>query len=182
MPLSTFAARTFRADTFTAPLGQQRPEVVQPPAKNTGGTVLPFRRRVETPEVAAQVQVLWEVAPPIAVVPPALFRPTPAPLPEKAPAIVYPAPLPEVERKGVTTTIPQFRIYAQLETATASTASLIVGVESAGMANYGVAVPAGSATAKNSLGAGITLHTILPPTTIRNLTDEELVAVALGMI
>ena len=182
MPLSTFAARTFRADTFTTALGQQRPEVVQPAQQNTGGTILPFRKRATTPEVFTEVKALWEIAPPVAVVPPALFRPPAPPLPEKSPDIVYPAPLPERERKGITTTTPRFRIYAQPATATVQTANVLEGANSVGVTNYGIAIPAGSAEAANKLGAGVTLHQVSLPTVVRNLTDEELVAVALGMI
>ena len=181
MPLSTFAARTFRADTFVAPLGQQ-PEVAQPPKKNTGGTVLPFRRRVETPQVSTEVQTSWQLEQPIAVVPPAIFRP---PLPEPAVKIypvVYPDPLPEIQRTGVSVSTPQFLMYAQPELAEASTSSNIVGDSGTLLSNYGVAVPGGSAVADNRLGAGLTFHNVLPPSTVRNLTDEELVAVALGMI
>jgi hypothetical protein len=62
------------------------------------------------------------------------------------------------------------------------TANVLEGANSVGVTNYGIAIPAGSAEAANKLGAGITLHQVSLPTVVRNLTDEELVAVALGMI
>lgn len=181
MPLSTFAARTFRADSFVAPLSQQRPEVVE--QKPDGGVVLPFRKRAETPEVFIENKGLWQVEQPLAVVPPALYRtpvPTSTPLPP-APAPL-PRPAPQVEQKSATVATPQFLSYAEYNVAdVASGVTLGLGAVSASVNQATGDVTSGAVTTEE-VGVNVSMYQTLYPATVRNPTDEELVAIALKLL
>lgn len=184
MPLSTFAARTFRADSYIAPLSQQRPEVVQPvEQKPAGGVILPFKRRAETPEILIEINGLWTVEQPQVVVPPVLYRaPVYTGVDVEIAPVVYPKPLPEIQRNSASVATPQFLSYAEYNVGDVTSGVTLPTQATSALAkpNAGVAMSGASVTSSIDTASG--MHKVLPPVTVRNPTDEELVLIALDVL
>jgi len=184
MPLSTFAARTFRADSYIAPLSQQRPEVVQPvEQKPAGGIILPFKRRAETPEILIEIKGLWAVEQPQVVVPPVLYRaPVYTSVDVEIAPVVYPKPLPEIQRSSASVATPQFLSYAEYNVGNVTSGATLPTLTANALVESSVNLAMSGATVTPSIDMASGMHKVLPPVTVRNPTDEELVLIALDVL
>lgn len=186
MALSTFRANTFRAQTFTTVFGSQ-PAAVTPPVvveQQGAGRVLPFRRIANTPEVSGVAAFHWDVSWPTVVVPPALFRKSALfKVDVDISPVVYPDPLPErVKRRKTAVALPQFEVKPVGGVTTPVTGVELVSLScECGTTSTDCTVTAGATTTVNT-SVNYAMRIVLPPTTVRNPTDEELVVITLGML
>ena len=151
-------------------------------AAGEGGTVRPFKRVAVTPEVLAEIYAKWDIIPPAIVIPsdPALRPIYPEPI------VVQPDRFAGTNvtelTKGVVLALPQFSLLTSSETLPPLTGATVDEVSAHINASSSLVDPmAGSETAPVN-AASMAFRTGMIPTTIRNPTDEELVAIVLGLI
>jgi hypothetical protein len=182
MALSTFRANTFRADTFISVIGPSEIVVVAPKSK-AGGHVLPFRRYADTPEVSAEIRALWALNYPTVIVPSALYREAlqrqEVELPERV-EISYPDRLPD--RKRVSVALPQYEVVAKHVLADIEAATLLNSEAYTISPFVGTIAPNAACGTPELCNTGVGMRTVIPPTTVMNPTDEELVLLALRVI
>lgn len=164
--------------------GAAAPVVVE----RTGGSVAkPFRRAAVTPLVHASVAATGASKYPAVVVPadpalkPAPRDVTPAPADRFAGHYVRADNVIELVRP-VTLALPQFELAAVHALAAPEVGAELMSSPAAVASVGEVAPPAAASAVRLQHAASVAFRTVLPPVTVRNPTDEELVAIALKLI
>lgn len=162
------------------------PEVVP---RTPAGVAHPFKRMVTTPQVTAEMQAHWYTELPIIIITPAGvgLRTQPSPALRPAPQRLFTGY--EVTETGiaeltskVVITLPQFNLRVSGETeapiagAVLSTTSLQLNTQEQVEAPYAGAAPA------EVTSQVFVFRNMIVPSTVKNLTDEQLVVVALDLV